>query len=153
MKTTINKKGLIELSEIYNPIELKCNSGERMIITMRDSGFEFTYEGDIYHAKQGLIKKQENKETMKEHGIIKESEANNANTHKQEEIVDVLEITIPKNYFNIGTTKKCNCIFGDTNDSANWDRFRFPLPKPKGEWRISNKIGKTVYLKDYIIIE
>lgn len=59
MKTTIGQNGLIELSEIYIPIELVTNDNETMKICMRDSGFEFTYEGEVYHAKQGVISKIE----------------------------------------------------------------------------------------------
>lgn len=57
MEVTIGQNGMIELNRVYNPIELRTNSNECIKICMRDSGFEFTYEGEVYHAKEGVIKK------------------------------------------------------------------------------------------------
>jgi hypothetical protein len=69
MKVTINEFAIIQIEEVYNPIVLKTNDGEEMVITMRDSGFEFTYEGKKYHAKNGsLIPDIEN--IPKENGIL-----------------------------------------------------------------------------------
>lgn len=59
MEVSIGQNGCIELNKVYNPIELRTDSNEMMIICMRDSGFEFMYEGDYYHAKNGEIKKIE----------------------------------------------------------------------------------------------
>lgn len=59
MKVDISQNGLIELTEVYNPIELITNGRETIKICMRDSGFEFTYEGEVYHAKEGVIIKIE----------------------------------------------------------------------------------------------
>jgi len=55
MKTTVNKDNLIQLEEVYIPIVLKTSSGEEIIISMRDSGFEFSYQGEMYFAKEGYL--------------------------------------------------------------------------------------------------
>ena len=61
-KISINENNCIELT----------NNGETLVITMRDSGFEFTYEGKKYEAKKGIIEQIENEqETIDfQHGII-----------------------------------------------------------------------------------
>jgi len=38
----------------------------------------------------------------------------------------------------------CNHFIADTNDSANWDTLKFPLPK--GKWSIQSIKGKMVTL-------
>ena len=45
------------LKEIYSGIGLESNDKESFGICMRDSGFEFTYEGINYSAQKGIIKK------------------------------------------------------------------------------------------------
>lgn len=55
MKLTINEDRIIQLEEVYNPVILKTNSGETLSICMRDSGFEFEYEGKWYFAKEGYV--------------------------------------------------------------------------------------------------
>jgi|TARA_R110000851_G_scaffold196444_2_gene347364 hypothetical protein len=59
MKIGIGQNGMTEVREVYNPIELVTNSNETIKICMRDSGFEFMYEGESYHAKEGVITKIE----------------------------------------------------------------------------------------------
>lgn len=59
MEIDISQNGLIELTKVYNPIELITNDNETMKICMRDSGFEFVYEGEVYHAKEGVLTKIE----------------------------------------------------------------------------------------------
>ena len=44
-----------------------------------------------------------------------------------------IEIKKPKGFMNCGVTT-CNHFVADTNDSANWDALKFPLPK--GKWSI-----------------
>ena len=44
-----------------------------------------------------------------------------------------LEVELPNNFMNVGVTNN-NELIADTNDSANWDTLKFPLPK--GVWRI-----------------
>ncbi len=49
-----------------------------------------------------------------------------------------IEIKLPKGFMNTGVTI-CNNFIADTNDSANWDTLKFPLPKlSKGVWEIFN---------------
>jgi len=57
MKLDINIYDEIELTEVYNTVRFVTNDGEQLAITMRDSGFEFFYEGSRYSAKNGLIEK------------------------------------------------------------------------------------------------
>jgi hypothetical protein len=44
-----------------------------------------------------------------------------------------LNIELPKNFMNVGVTNN-NELVADTNNSAEWDTLKFPLPK--GKWRI-----------------
>lgn len=55
MKTTVTKERNIKLQEVYNPLTLETDKGETMIITMRDSGFEFLYGGKMYFTKGGYL--------------------------------------------------------------------------------------------------
>lgn len=57
MKVTTNDKNNIQLEEVFNPVIFKTSSGEELCICMRDSGFEFTYEGKKYSAQKGVIDK------------------------------------------------------------------------------------------------
>jgi hypothetical protein len=54
-----------------------------------------------------------------------------------------IEIEIPKGFMNIGVSVD-NFFIADTNDSANWDTLKFPLPD--GKWSIYNVSGKKVTL-------
>lgn len=56
MKLETTEKGHIRLTEVYNGVELKTRDGETLSICMRDTGFEFTYEGVLYFAQQGELK-------------------------------------------------------------------------------------------------
>ena len=57
-----------------------------------------------------------------------------------------IEIRIPKGFMNCGVTINNNFI-ADTNDSANWDTLKFPLPK--GKWSIhSYKDSNIVVLQN-----
>jgi hypothetical protein len=55
MKVTTNEIGVIQLEEVFNSIVLKTKDGEQMGICMRDSGFEFNYQGEWYFAKEGFV--------------------------------------------------------------------------------------------------
>ena len=55
MKITTNENGVIQLEEVFNGIMLKTQDGEEMSICMRDSGFEFNYQGEWYFAKEGFV--------------------------------------------------------------------------------------------------
>lgn len=57
MKIDTNEKGLIILKEVYRGVVLETNDGEYMTICMRDTGFDFTYEGNCYFAQKGVITK------------------------------------------------------------------------------------------------
>ena len=53
MKITVNEEQQLELRKMFNEITLVTEDGERLSICMRDSGFEFEYEGEKYFAKEG----------------------------------------------------------------------------------------------------
>ena len=55
MKISINEDNIIQLEEVYNSIILKTRDGEEMYICMRDSGFEFKYQGKWYFAQEGKV--------------------------------------------------------------------------------------------------
>lgn len=55
MKVTVIENGAIQLEEVFNGIILKTPGGEEMSICMRDSGFEFNYQGEWYFAKEGFV--------------------------------------------------------------------------------------------------
>lgn len=56
MKLTTNEHGIIILEDVVIGIDLKTKDGEIMTICMRDSGFEFNYQGEWYFAKEGFVK-------------------------------------------------------------------------------------------------
>lgn len=55
MKVTTNEQGVIQLEDVFIGIDLITKDGEKMIICMRDSGFEFNYQGEWYFAKEGFV--------------------------------------------------------------------------------------------------
>jgi len=55
MKLTVTEDLGIQLEEVFSGLTLKTKSGEVMSICMRDSGFEFKYQGEWYFAKEGHV--------------------------------------------------------------------------------------------------
>lgn len=55
MKISVNEDNNIQLEDVFVTIVLKTRDGEEMSICMRDTGFEFKYEGEWYTAKEGKI--------------------------------------------------------------------------------------------------
>jgi hypothetical protein len=55
MKIETTALSEIILKEVFNPIVLQTESGETMVICMRDSGFEFTYQDKKYSAKNNQL--------------------------------------------------------------------------------------------------
>ena len=55
MKITTSDNNEIQIEEVNNSITLKTTDGEQMIIWMRDTGFEFKYQGEWYFAKEGQV--------------------------------------------------------------------------------------------------
>ena len=69
MKISVNQDDSFQLEEVYLPIVLVSDDKEEMSIVMRDSGFEFKYQGDWYIAKNGvveLLRKQDLSGALKE---------------------------------------------------------------------------------------
>jgi hypothetical protein len=64
MKIDVTDKGQIEIKEVYSGIRLKTDDGELMSICMRDSGFEFYYNGTWYSAKNGVLEKMKITKTL-----------------------------------------------------------------------------------------
>ena len=60
MKIEIDKNREFLLTEVYSGVGLKTKDGEYLGICMRDSGFEFNYNGTWYEAKNGLVQKLDN---------------------------------------------------------------------------------------------
>jgi hypothetical protein len=58
MKINTTDKGEILLTEVYSGVLLRTDDGETMGICMRDSGFEFNYNGDWYSAQKGVVTKE-----------------------------------------------------------------------------------------------
>jgi len=56
MRLETNENGTIVLTEVYNGIELVSKENEKFSICMRDSGFEFKYQGKWFEAKNGIVK-------------------------------------------------------------------------------------------------
>jgi len=55
MKITVNEENEIQFEEVFIGISLKTIDGEKLSICMRDSGFEFNYQGKMYFAKEGYV--------------------------------------------------------------------------------------------------
>jgi len=55
MKVSVTPSMDILLEEVYNSVVLKTSSDETIAICMRDSGFEFKYQGRWYSAQKGII--------------------------------------------------------------------------------------------------
>jgi hypothetical protein len=55
MNIEVDDHGTIVVTRVYNPISFLTNAGETLSICMRDTGFEFTYQGVKFNAKQGNI--------------------------------------------------------------------------------------------------
>lgn len=64
-----------------------------------------------------------------------------------------IDVIIPKGFMNVGVARnkdeKFPILIADTNDSANWDELRIPLPP--GDWVIGkyHEDGKTITLRHY----
>lgn len=54
-----------------------------------------------------------------------------------------IEVIIPKGFMNVAVSID-NCLIADTNDSANWDTIKFPLPI--GNWTIHSICNKSVII-------
>jgi len=64
MKISVNQDYSFQLEQVYLPITLVTNDKEEMSIIMRDSGFEFKYQGDWYIAKNGVVERLMVQETL-----------------------------------------------------------------------------------------
>jgi hypothetical protein len=56
VKLEVNEKYEITLKEVFSGVGFISPDGEEFGICMRDSGFEFTYEGRHFEAKEGELR-------------------------------------------------------------------------------------------------
>jgi hypothetical protein len=56
MKIDVTSEGDMVFKDVYTGIGLITKDKETFSICMRDSGFEFNYEGTWYEAKNGVVK-------------------------------------------------------------------------------------------------
>lgn len=56
MIVEVDEHGIIELKKVFVGVKLITADGEEISIVMRDTGFEFIYEGVQYSAKKGTLK-------------------------------------------------------------------------------------------------
>jgi len=62
-----------------------------------------------------------------------------------------IDVEIPIGFMNCGIST-CNKFIADTNNSANWDTLKFPLPKPKYKWNISHYKNKGDNFQKKIVV-
>ena len=62
-----------------------------------------------------------------------------------------IEVEIPIGFMNCGIST-CNHFIADTNNSANWDTLKFPLPIPKYKWNISHYKNKGDKFQKKIVV-
>jgi hypothetical protein len=60
MEISVGENGELELKKVYNGIVLISDSGEKLSICMRDSGFEFNYSNNKYSAKEDVVRLMNN---------------------------------------------------------------------------------------------
>jgi hypothetical protein len=89
MKISVNQDDLFQLEEVYLPIVLVSDDKEEMSIIMRDSGFEFKYQGDWYMAKNGVVELLKKQDLS---GAIKESPDMATAPYKTPDAVDFMEL-------------------------------------------------------------
>jgi hypothetical protein len=90
MKLSVNEKRTIELENVFNPIKLVTEEKEELTICMRDSGFEFNYNGTLYSAQNGILREMQSskKDTLNQEDVAKEKE--------------VAEIPDPSHFMKLG---------------------------------------------------
>ena len=57
MKIQVDEDNEILLTEVYSGVGFKTSDGEFLGVCMRDTGFEFNYNGTWYEAKKGVVQK------------------------------------------------------------------------------------------------
>lgn len=89
MKISVNQDDSFQLEEVYLPIVLVSDDKEEMSIVMRDSGFEFKYQGDWYIAKNGVV------ELLRKHdlsGALKEAPDTTTAQYETPNAVDFMDL-------------------------------------------------------------
>ncbi|OPY16255.1 MAG: hypothetical protein A4E69_00275 [Syntrophus sp. PtaB.Bin138] len=56
MRISVDQERNIVLEEVFSGVLLKSDDGDKLGICMRDSGFEFSYGGIWYEAKNGILR-------------------------------------------------------------------------------------------------
>ena len=75
MKIGTDEDGIV-LREVYSGVKLETRDGEYIGICMRDSGFEFNYNGTWYSAQNGTI--TEMKTSTRGNVLVDQTENDNA---------------------------------------------------------------------------
>ncbi len=58
MRFEVDENGVIILKEVFTPIKLIAENGERLVIYMhRDGGFEICYNGKFYNLENDEVTK------------------------------------------------------------------------------------------------
>ena len=55
MKVEVTKDYSIQLKEVFKPIILETEDGEKLYISMQESGFEIVYGENFIQLKKGMI--------------------------------------------------------------------------------------------------
>lgn len=55
MEIAVNEFGNIQLEEVFNPVVFRTETGEQLMVTMRDGGYEVSYENQKMEMKQGVV--------------------------------------------------------------------------------------------------
>ena len=72
MKIEVGENREIVLKEVFNGVLLESRDKEQFGICMRDTGFEFQYNGIWYEAKNGILKE------MSSHNATNDDNATNS---------------------------------------------------------------------------
>ena len=121
MKINTTDKGEILLTEVYSGVLLETDDKETIGICMRDTGFEFNYNGVWYEAKQGIVremKKEEPKQETLEYGLLQHIkmclECNN-----ESQAIRLLEKYGFEKQEGLYSEEEVHNIL-DSNDSQDW---------------------------------
>lgn len=56
MEVTTDENRNLVFEKVFTPVIFKSAEGEELGIVMRDTGFEFKYQGKWYEAKEGQVR-------------------------------------------------------------------------------------------------
>jgi hypothetical protein len=77
MEILRDKEGNVTLKEVFNPLKLETESGDTLLVTMRDSGFEFKYGDKWFRATSGTVREMKTSfrgNILVDHGDVTEAD-------------------------------------------------------------------------------